>query len=57
MPVQVIYGGKSPLSIHTVAKNLAQAIPKATLAELKGQDHMASPKVVLPLLATFFKTS
>ncbi len=55
-PVQIVYGEKSSRGIHTVAKDLKQAIPNAKILKLIGQDHMASPKVILPLLFNFFKS-
>ncbi len=57
VPTLVAYGEKSPLSIHEVASQLAKAIPHAKLQKVLGQDHMANPKAVLPLLSTFFKAS
>ena len=57
IPTNIVYGEKSPASIHEVAKDLANAIPNAKLSMLAGQDHMASAKVVLPLLSSFFKAS
>jgi pimeloyl-ACP methyl ester carboxylesterase len=55
VPVQVIVGEKSPAGVHAVARQLAQAIPGATFLQLAGQDHMASAKALLPVLAGFLK--
>lgn len=55
VPVQVVAGEKSPLSVRDTARQLAQAIPESTFLELAGQDHMASAKVVLPVLTDFLK--
>ncbi|MNK94426.1 hypothetical protein D3C87_1146280 [compost metagenome] len=57
IPTHIIYGEKSPASIHEVAKNLAGVIPNAQLSMLAGQDHMASAKTVLPQLSSFFKST
>lgn len=57
IPTHIIYGEKSPASIHEVAKDLVGAIPNAKLSMLAGQDHMASAKKVLPLLSNFFKST
>lgn len=57
VPLQVMYGEKSPAGIHDVAKNLAKAIPSAKLEIVAGQDHMVSPKALMPFLLGFFKTS
>lgn len=55
VPVQVIVGEKSPAGIHDVARQLTKAIPGATFIQLAGQDHMASAKALLPVLASFLK--
>ncbi len=55
VPMQIIYGEKSPAGIHSVAHQLAQAIPGAQLKQLDGQDHMASAKALLPVIAEFLK--
>ncbi len=56
VPVQVVVGEKSPASVQTVARQLAEAIPNATFVELAGQDHMVSAKALLPVLTNFLKT-
>ncbi|WP_210413675.1 hypothetical protein [Leptospira ilyithenensis] len=43
LPTHIIVGEKSPWGIHDVSNKLA------------GQDHMASAKVLLPLLTDFLK--
>jgi len=55
VPTQIIYGGKSPASIHSVAKQLAEAIPGSRLEELAGQNHMVAAQALLPLLSSFLK--
>ncbi|MBA3469985.1 MAG: alpha/beta hydrolase, partial [Herpetosiphonaceae bacterium] len=55
VPVQVIVGEKSPAGIHTVAIQLAKAIPGATFLRLAGQNHMVGAKALLPVLARFLK--
>lgn len=55
VPVQVVVGEKSPPAIHSVGRQLAAAIPGAALLQLAGQDHLASAKAVLPVLAGFLK--
>lgn len=57
VPVHILAGEKSPAGIKQVVKQLASAIPEATSEELKGQDHMVSPKVLLPVLSRFFKST
>ena len=54
VPVCIIYGEKCPRSILEVSKILADAIPNSVLKKLKGQDHMADIKVVLPVITNFF---
>lgn len=53
VPVHVVAGARSPAGVRGVARQLAQAIPTATFAELPGQDHMASAKAMLPVLTDF----
>lgn len=55
VPTFIVVGEKSPSSIKQVAKQLASAIPDALFEELGRQDHMVSPKVLLPILSRFFK--
>jgi pimeloyl-ACP methyl ester carboxylesterase len=57
IPMHIIYGEKSPSSIHEAAKDLAKAIPNSQLSMMTGQDHMVSAKALLPLLASFFKSA
>lgn len=56
VPTHIVVGEKSPASLHAVARQLAEAIPGATLATLAGQDHMASAKALLPVLVSRLKT-
>ncbi|MFZ4657382.1 MAG: alpha/beta fold hydrolase [Caldilineaceae bacterium] len=55
IPVQILAGEKSPAGIRAVARQLTNAIPGATFIQVKGQDHMVSAKVLLPLLTSFLK--
>jgi len=54
-PTQIMVGEKSPTSIHEVAKQLDGVIPNSTLSILERQDHMPDPRMVLQILASFFK--
>lgn len=53
VPTKIIYGEKSPGSIHEVSNLLAKAIPNSKLLKMSGQDHMVSPKALLPKLTAF----
>jgi pimeloyl-ACP methyl ester carboxylesterase len=53
IPTLIMVGEKSPASLHDVASQLSQAIPHAQCSQLAGQDHMADPTVLLPLLTGF----
>ena len=55
VPTYIIYGEKSPASLHEGAKQLAEVIPNTQITEVPGQDHMISAKVLLPMLSKFFK--
>lgn len=55
VPTQILVGQKSPASLHSVADQLAKAIPNAKFAQVAGQDHMVSAKALLPLLVNFLK--
>lgn len=55
-PLLVAYGEKSPISMHEVAKQIAAANAAANVVRVDGQDHMISPKKLLPLLARFLKS-
>ncbi|MBF6172334.1 alpha/beta fold hydrolase [Nocardia blacklockiae] len=50
LPVQVTVGQRSPSSLLAVARAVAEAIPGAEYQVLDGQDHMVSPKALLPIL-------
>ncbi|MBC9932744.1 alpha/beta fold hydrolase [Chitinophaga qingshengii] len=54
-PTQIIVGEKSPASMAVVAQQLKAAIPHAVCTVAKGQDHMAAPEVVLPVLTAFLQ--
>ncbi|MBF6211656.1 alpha/beta hydrolase [Nocardia puris] len=51
LPVHVTVGEKSPPGLHDVARQLADALPRATHRMLAGQDHMVSAKELMPILA------
>lgn len=55
VPTLIMVGQKSPASLHSVAAQLAKAIPGATFAELPGQDHMVGAKALLPRLVAFLQ--
>lgn len=55
VPTHLVVGEKSPLGIKQVAKQLTSAIPNATFEELRRQDHIVSPKALLPVFSSFFK--
>lgn len=55
VPTQILVGQKSPASLHSVARQLAGAIPHAEHAELAGQDHLVGAKALLPRLVAFLK--
>ncbi|ALC84009.1 MULTISPECIES: alpha/beta fold hydrolase [Bacillus] len=50
-PALIIVGEDSPASLHEVASQLREAIPDAQYSQLTGQDHMANPEVLLPVLS------
>lgn len=56
VPMQILYGEKSPIGIQNVARQLAHAIPNSKLSQLTGQNHMADAKAVLPFLSSFLKS-
>lgn len=55
VPMEIIVGQKSPASLHSVADQLARAIPNATIVKLAGQDHMVNAKSLLPVITRFLK--
>ncbi len=55
VPTFIVVGEKSPAAIHDVSRQLAGAIPHAERMQLAGQNHMVSPKKMLPLLLDFFE--
>lgn len=56
VPTQLVVGERSPAGMHDVAGRLATAIPGAELLALPGQNHLVSPKAVLPVLSRFLKS-
>ncbi|MYL70586.1 alpha/beta fold hydrolase [Halobacillus litoralis] len=55
IPMQIIVGEKSPVSINKVGRQLTKAIPNARFIRLAKQDHLVSGKKLLPILSTFLK--
>jgi pimeloyl-ACP methyl ester carboxylesterase len=55
IPIHIMVGEKSPVSIRQVAKQLSTAIPNASFEQLAGQNHMVSANALLPLLTAFLK--
>ncbi|WLR42282.1 alpha/beta hydrolase [Bacillus carboniphilus] len=55
IPIQIIVGEKSPISIYHVGRQLTEAIPNARFVQLAKQDHMVNGKTLLPLLSNFLK--
>ncbi len=55
MPTLVLGGGERPAFMHEAADALAKAMPHAERKTLEGQAHEISPKILAPILITFFK--
>lgn len=55
VPTKIIVGEKSPAGIRDVGARLTQAIPGAQFLQLTGQDHLVSPKILLPELSGFLR--
>jgi pimeloyl-ACP methyl ester carboxylesterase len=55
MPTLVLDGSASPVFMHEAADALAKAMPHSERKTLDGQTHEVSPKVLAPVLITFFK--
>lgn len=51
----VMHGGKGAPSMRDAAQAISQAIPKARLLAVEGQDHGVSPKAMAPTLYDFFQ--
>ncbi len=54
VPTHIVYGSKSPESMHLVAQQLGKVMPNSSVFKLDGEDHRVSPKVLLPILARYF---
>ena len=52
-PGLVLVGSESPPFMHDVSRRLAQLLPDGTHRVLAGQDHVADPEVLVPLLVDF----
>jgi pimeloyl-ACP methyl ester carboxylesterase len=53
MPVQVVYGGKSPTLLREGSRALAEVLPNAELREVEGLSHNVKMDAVAPVLAEF----
>jgi pimeloyl-ACP methyl ester carboxylesterase len=56
VPVLVLAGSASPLSLQQAARATAEAFPTARHRTLDGQTHDVSPDALAPVLAEFFAT-
>ena len=54
VPVQVVYGAKSPGVLRQGSEALARVLPDATLEELAGMSHNVRMEVLAPALGDFF---
>lgn len=54
-PALVMHGAKGAPSMRDTALAVSQAMPKAKLMTVEGQDHGVSPKAMAPILKDFFK--
>lgn len=54
LPIKIAYGQKSPESIQSVSNSISKVISSSSLIEVEGQDHMITPKVLLPMFKDFF---
>lgn len=55
IPVLVADGGASPSWMHSGAEALAAQLPNVSRTTLEGQTHAIDPKVIAPIVSTFFK--
>jgi pimeloyl-ACP methyl ester carboxylesterase len=55
MPTLALDGGKSPVYMRNGMRALAGVLSNATYRTLPGQTHMVNAKVVVPVVADFFK--
>lgn len=53
-PALIAAGGKSPASMRTAIKVLADAVPGAVHREIPGQTHIIKATAIAPVLAEFF---
>ena len=54
VPTLVMNGRKSPATMQTAVKSVADAIPNSQYSILDGQTHQVSAKSLAPVLAAFF---
>lgn len=54
IPTLVLVGGASPAWMIDVGRRLTDALPKGRHVVLEGQEHVAPPEVLVPVLAQFF---
>jgi len=57
VPVLVVGGEKSPVTLRDAVATVARALPNARSVYLKGQDHNISASAVVPVVVEFFSTS
>jgi pimeloyl-ACP methyl ester carboxylesterase len=54
-PALVLVGGESPPFLHEVAQRLADLLPAGSLQVLAGQEHVADPEVLTPVVVEFLR--
>jgi pimeloyl-ACP methyl ester carboxylesterase len=57
MPVQVVYGEKSPVVLQEGSRALADVLPNAEQHALEGVSHNVKMKALAPVLADFFTSA
>ena len=55
VPIRIVVGEKSGDRLNSVATQLGDAAPGATVTQLAGQDHLVGAKALLPVLVDFLK--
>jgi hypothetical protein len=54
-PGLVLVGSESPPFMHEVARRLTEVLPEGIHRVVEGQDHVADPEVLVPLVAEFLR--
>jgi pimeloyl-ACP methyl ester carboxylesterase len=54
IPALVLCGGASPAWMIDIGRQVADALPNGRHSVLEGQEHVAAPEVLVPVLAEFF---